>query len=184
MIDTVTYRKETARGMGACLDSIAEESIVAAVKAVQEAPRIFFTGAGRSFLMIKGIAMCFMQVGVKNCYVTGDVTTPSIGAGDLLIAASCSGETKSVALFLEQAKAQGAKILLLTANKASAMGKMADYVIEMASDTEAGAEQEKWLCDNRFEHSIVPLGDCMMEYIARDKGAADNIIQQNHANIE
>lgn len=182
-MDTILYRKETVRGMGAALDSVSAEAIEQTVYAIQAAPRIFFTGAGRSFLMIKGIAMAFMQIGY-TCYVTGDVTTPSIGKGDLLIAASCSGETKSVALFLGQAKAAGAKIVLITADENSTMGKLADIVIKMEAKPEPGSIQESWMTDNRFEHALVPLGDCMMECLARKKGASENTIKGNHANIE
>lgn len=182
-MNTVTYRKETTRGIGVALDSVKSDVIEDVVKAVQESRRVFFTGAGRSFLMIQAMAMAFMQIGIES-HVTGGVTTPAIQKGDLLLAASCSGETKSVALFLEQAKQLGVKIVLITACPDSTMGKMADIVVQMAARPEKGSEQEKWLTDNRFEHAIVPLGDCFMEYLAREKGAAEDIIKEHHANIE
>ena len=182
-MNTEIYRKETTRGIGVALDSVSGGSIDAVVKAVQQSPRVFFTGAGRSFLMMQAGAMAFMQIGITS-YVTGGVTTPAIGEGDLLIAASCSGETKSVSLFLEQAKKIGAKIVLLTACPNSTMGKLADIVVRMEARSEPDSVQKTWLTDNRFEHAIVPLGDCLMEYLAREKGASDNIISEHHANME
>lgn len=182
-MNTEIYRKETTRGIGAALDSVSSEVIDEVVKAVQNADKVFFTGAGRSFLMTKGIAMAFMQIGIHS-YVTGDVTTPAIEKGDLLIAASCSGETKSVALFMEQAKEIGAKIVLITACPNSTMGRLADIVVRMEARSEPGSVQETWLTDNRFEHAIVPLGDCLMECLARANGAAGNIISEHHANME
>ena len=169
-MDTVLYRKETARGISVSLDSVSAESIDQVVEAVEKAPRVFFTGAGRSFLM--------------TAYVTGGVTTPAIEEGDLLIGASCSGETKSVALFMEQAKKQGAKVTLITARPDSTMGKIADIVIQMEARPEKGSVQETWITDNRFEQSIVPLGDCFVEYLARQKGASGNTISEHHANME
>ncbi len=133
--------------------------------------------------MMQGIAMAFMQIGLTT-YVTGGVTTPAIEKGDLLIAASCSGETKSVALFLEQAKKIGARIVLITACPESTMGRLADIVVKMNAKSEPGSVQESWLTDNRFEHALVPLGDCLMEYLARDRGAANSIISEHHANME
>lgn len=182
-MDTKLYRKETTRGIGAALDSVGEGSIDQIVKEIESVPRVFFTGAGRSFLMMQAVAMAFMQIGITS-YVTGGVTTPAIEPGDLLIAASCSGETQSVALFVEQAKERGVKVALLTANEKSKMGQMADIVIKMAAASEPGSVQESWVTDNRFEHAIVPLGDCLMEYLARNRGASGSTISENHANIE
>lgn len=182
-MNTELYRKETARGIEAALDSVKSDSIEQVVKAVQNSKRVFFTGAGRSFLMTQAIAMAFMQIGIES-YVTGGVTTPAIQEGDLLVAASCSGETKSVILFMEQARKAGAGIILITACSDSTMGRMSDIVVEMEAKSEPGSEQEKWLTDNRFEHAIVPLGDCFMECLARKKGAAGNIIKEHHANME
>ncbi len=183
LMDTRVYRRETARGIAAALDSISDESIAQVVKAVEESPRVFFTGAGRSFLMVEAMAMAFMQIGV-TAYVTGGVTTPAIESGDLLIAVSCSGETKSVALFVEQAKAQGVKIVFITAKENSTIGKMADIIVKVAARPEPGSINETWVTDNRFEHAIVPLGDCFMECLARDKGASGKTISENHANIQ
>lgn len=183
MVNTELYRKEAARGIGAALASVDSKSLEDAALAAKTAPRVFFTGAGRSFLMMQAVAMAFMQIGLTS-YVTGGVTTPSIKKGDLLIAASCSGETKSVALFMEQAKEMGAKLALITSNPDSTMAKMSDIVVCMDGNSEPGSVQESWLADARFEHAIVPLGDCMMEFIARSNEAADDIIKQNHANME
>lgn len=182
-MDTRVYRRETVRGIGVSLDSVSDDSIHCVIEAVQQAPRVFFTGAGRSFLMVKAMAMAMMQIGV-TVYITGEVTTPAISAGDLLIAASCSGETKSVSLFLEQAKKERVKIVLITANRESTMAKMADIVVEMAARPEPGSIQETWITDNRFEQAIVPLGDCFVEYLARGKGASGNTISEHHANME
>ena len=182
-MDTRLYRMETVRGIGVSLNSVSEEKIIQLVETIRQSNRVFFTGAGRSFLMIKAIAMAMMQIGITT-YVTGGVTTPAIGAGDLLIAASCSGETKSVSLFLEQAKKEGVKVALITANSGSTMAKMADIVVEMQASSEPGSVQETWITDNRFEQAIVPLGDCLVEYLARGKGASDHTISENHANME
>ncbi len=182
-MDTELYRKETARGIGAALASVKKEDIDEVVGAVQNSPHVFFSGAGRSFLMMQAVAMAFMQVGV-TAYVTGGVTTPAIKKGDLLIAASCSGETQSVILFVEQAKKMGVKVVLITACPDSTLGKIADIVMKMEAESEEGSIQKTWLTDNRFEHSIVPLGDCMMEYIARNQNAGKNIIKEHHANME
>lgn len=182
-MDTREYRRESARGIQAALLSVDEKQIEETVRAIAGAKRVFFTGAGRSFLMTKAIAMAMMQIGITT-YATGEVCTPSIASGDLLIAASCSGETQSVLLFVEQAKQCGAKIVLITGNAESSMGKLSDIVLTMDPLSEEGSSQKGWVVDNRFEQAIVPLGDCFVEYLARAKGASHDTIGSNHANME
>lgn len=182
-MNTNEYRKETAVGIGEALESVEDKQLDKLIDAIKTAPRLFFSGAGRSFLMIKAMAMAMMQIGYQ-VYVTGEVATPSIQSGDLLVVASCSGTTKSVLLFVEQAKHIGAKVALITGNANSQIGDLSDIVIEMEYRSKPGSIQETWIVDNRFEQSIVPLGDCIVEALAREKGASTNTIQKNHANME
>lgn len=183
MESTVLYRKETVRGIDAALQTVPEKTIMQLLEAIKTAPCTFFTGAGRSFLMLKATAMAMMQINYP-VHVTGEVTTPSVKAGDLLIVASCSGETKSVCLFVEQAKAVGAKIALITGNPDSTLGKLADIVVVMSCMPEPGSVQESWVVDNRFEQAIVPFGDCLVEFLARAQGSTKSTISSNHANME
>jgi 6-phospho-3-hexuloisomerase len=182
-METRKYRSETVRGINVALQSVPDKDIDLLIAAIQESPRVFFSGAGRSFLMLKATAMAMMQIGI-SVYVTGEVTTPGIKQGDLLVVASCSGETKSVQLFVDQARKTGAKIVLITGNADSTMAKKADIIVVMASRPEPGSIQESWITDNRFEQAIVPLGDCLVEFLARQKGASGSTIGKNHANME
>lgn len=136
-MDTVLYRKETARGISVSLDSVSAESIDQVVEAVEKAPRVFFTGAGRSFLMIQAMAMAMMQIGV-TAYVTGGVTTPAIEEGDLLIGASCSGETKSVALFNGAGQKTGSKSYTYHCKTRFYHGKNCRYCNPDGSETGKG----------------------------------------------
>lgn len=182
-MNTIEYRQATARGIEAALQSVDSEKIAAFVKEMENANRIFFSGAGRSLLMVKAFAMAMMQIGF-TVYVTGEVCTPSIQEGDLLVVASCSGETKSVQLFVEEAKQMGAKIVLLTGRAESTIAKASDLVLTMNYKSEPGSVQESWIVDNRFEQSIVPLGDCIVEYLGRSKCISGKTISENHANLE
>lgn len=183
MRDTELYRSETARGISAALKDIETNKLNEFIDLIESKDRVFFSGAGRSLLMIKAFAMALMQIG-KTVYVTGEVCTPSIQKGDLLIAASCSGETKSLLLFVEEAKKAGAEVALITGRADSSIGKLSDFVLTMGYKPEEGAVSNGWLTDNRFEQSIVPLGDCVMEYIARDNNKTNETIASNHANME
>ena len=100
------YRSEVLAGVGRSLASVPEDSLTALIEAVGSAGRVFVTGAGRSLLFVKSLAMALMQIG-RSVYATGEVATPAIGPGDLLVVATSSGTTKSVLLFVEQARDQG-----------------------------------------------------------------------------
>ena len=56
--------------------------------------RIFVLGAGRSGLMARAFAMRLMHIGYTP-YVIGETITPSVQAGDVLVAVSGSGTPKA-----------------------------------------------------------------------------------------
>jgi 6-phospho-3-hexuloisomerase len=76
----------------ATLAHVSEVEIAAAQKMILAARRVFVTGAGRSGLALKMAAMRLMHLGL-TVHVAGEVTTPAIGQGDLLLVASGSGTT-------------------------------------------------------------------------------------------
>ena len=77
------------------LKNIDQEEIDRLATGIKQAKRIFVSGAGRSLLMLKGLAMRLMHLGY-DVYVVGEVTTPAFLPDDLLILASASGETTSL----------------------------------------------------------------------------------------
>ena len=71
--------------------------------AILKAKRIFVAGAGRSGMMARCFVMRLMHMGLQ-AYMVGEVVTPGIAAGDLLLIASGSGETASLACMAKKAK--------------------------------------------------------------------------------
>jgi 6-phospho 3-hexuloisomerase len=62
---------------------------------IENSKRIYLVGEGRSGLVAKSFAMRLARLG-KLVYVVGETVTPQISEGDLLIAITGSGETKTV----------------------------------------------------------------------------------------
>jgi 6-phospho-3-hexuloisomerase len=91
-------------------------------------------GSGRTGLMGKAFAMRLMHLGFR-VHVVGDVTTPAITRKDVLIALSGSGETKNVTLVADAAKEVGAKVVGITTNPKSTLGKIMDVTINIQSKT-------------------------------------------------
>lgn len=152
------------------------------------APRIFLAGAGRSLLMIRACAMRLMQLGF-TVYVPGEVVTPSIQKGDLLILASGSGETATVALMAQKAKAVGAELALITIVPDSTIGRLADLVIPVEATSTKVAENKQasiQLGGSLFELAVLLLLEAVVMLVVDKKGITDpnGLLMKNHANLE
>lgn len=131
-----------AKELSKTLESINEEQIQTLIKAICASKRIFVYGAGRSMLMLRGIAMRLMHLGFDS-YVVGDTITPALQENDLLILGSASGETSGLINVANKAKSLGGRIAVLTIDKTSTLGKLSDYIIEIPAYTDK-IEDEKW----------------------------------------
>jgi 6-phospho-3-hexuloisomerase len=132
------YIKKTAEGIAKhALEVIAlidEEQVEQMMKTIESSYSTFIAGSGRSGLVGKAFAMRLMHLGFR-VHVVGDVTTPAITRKDVLIALSGSGETKNVTLAANAAKEVGAKVVGITTNPRSSLGKSMDVGIYIQSKT-------------------------------------------------
>jgi len=151
-----------------------------------KAKRIFVAGAGRSQLMLRGLAMRLMHLGLTS-YVMGETVTPAIEKGDLLIIGSGSGETASLVKAAEKAKNLGVDLALITIFPNSSIGRMADIVLRVKAptskaDSEFTSMQPGGSC---FEQSMLLICDAFVLRIAEklQLDANDNL-KLRHANLE
>ena len=94
----------------------------------------FCTGQGRSGLVARMSAMRLMHLG-RQVHAVGETTAPAISSGDGLLVISATGATACSVGFAEIASAQGACVLLVTANRTSALARLADMVLEIPVGT-------------------------------------------------
>ena len=59
------------------------------------ARRVFVAGAGRSGLVVRAFAMRLMHLGLDG-HMVGDMTTPALGEGDLLVVSAGPGSFSTV----------------------------------------------------------------------------------------
>ena len=78
------------------------------IEAILGARRIALYGAGREGLAIKGFAMRLFHMG-RDAHVVGDMTTPPVGKGDLLMASAGPGCFSTVMALLGVAREAGAR---------------------------------------------------------------------------
>jgi 6-phospho-3-hexuloisomerase len=183
------------------IDSIArqisDDQIDAFVSAILAANRIFTMGAGRSGLVAKSFAMRLMHMGF-TAYVVGETITPAIGKGDLIVAFSGSGNTKTIGDIAETARHLGATVALVSSNPDSRIGKAADVIITIETQrdpvTNDAHEYEirQMLGEHRsfaplgtiFETSSLMFGDAVISMLMDVKHIEECDLQCHHTNIE
>ncbi len=165
--------------------AVSEQEIAAAQKMIQGANRLFVMGAGRTGLALKMAAMRLMHLGLV-VHVAGEVTTPAIGPGDLLLVASGSGTTAGPVHAAELAVRIGAQVLALTASPASKLTKLAQGVVVIpaaAKQDHDGALSEQY-AGALFEQSTLLVMDAMFQAMWREGGASAEELWKRHANLK
>ncbi|NLA38147.1 MAG: SIS domain-containing protein [Methanomicrobiales archaeon] len=112
--------------------AIDQEDAVRLIDKILASHRIYVAGAGRSGLVGRAFAQRLMHLGFES-YVIGETITPAFRPGDVLVAFSGSGETRSVVDACETARDIGGTICLITATPDSPIGRMADCIIEIGN---------------------------------------------------
>jgi 6-phospho-3-hexuloisomerase len=125
---------------------------------LNSANRIFVMGAGRSGLVAKSFAMRLMHIGYQ-VYVVGEIITPAVTAGDVVVAISGSGNTRTISEFGEICKKLNVKLITVTSNKNSTLGRMSDLVVIV--DGNQRHEHSKEYMERQLSgnhKSLTPLG--------------------------
>jgi 6-phospho-3-hexuloisomerase len=146
------------------------------------ARRIFIAGAGRSKLVGNFFAMRLVHGGY-DVSVVGEIVTPSIKNGDLLIIISGSGETEQLIAFTKSAQKVGAKIVLISAKSSSTIGDMADAVFTVGNSEQYGKVVGMPM-GTVFELSTLIFLEAIISHIIHEKGIAEEVMRERHANLE
>ncbi|HMN87670.1 MAG TPA: SIS domain-containing protein [Bauldia sp.] len=163
-----------------------EAAVDGAVAALASARRIALHGLGREGLQIRGLAMRLFHLGLDVAMV-GDMTTPPIGPGDLLVVSAGPGDFASIGALMDIAGNAGAKTLVVTAQPQGRLARMADHVLPIPAQTMAD--------DRGPAVSVLPMGSLfegaefvLFEVIVlrlRDRlGVAPEAMRANHTNLE
>lgn len=186
MTDTNEIAQNIINELGSTLKGVDPQETARLEDAILAAKKVYFAGAGRSLLMIRGFAMRMMHLGLRS-YVVGETVTPAIEPGDLLVIGSGSGETGALTIVATKAKKLGAKVALITHNANSTIGKQADLVVQI---TLASGTKKLQPSGSTFEQSMLILCDAMvLEMLERGRLLAENedidtYIMKRHANLE
>jgi len=172
----------------ACVDQVCVESLAQALTLMENAPRIFVAGAGRSGLCMRALGMRLMHLG-KTVYVVGETNTPGIAAEDLLILGSGSGRTASLLAMAKRARSCNAKVLLFTTDTSSPIAELADQLILVPAPSLMMYEGERdhtsiQPMGTLFEQSLLILCDSLILRMMRQSGVSAAHMLGRHANLE
>ena len=152
------------------------------LKLVDEAGRIFIGGAGRSLLVSRFFAMRLVHSGY-NVNMIGEIVTPAIKAGDLLVLVSGSGGTETLLPFVKKAKSVGAKLVVISMKKTSPMADAADLTIQIGNDSSFPPTKGMPM-GSQFELSTLLYLESAIGDIIEAKGLTEEGMRAIHANLE
>src|SRR5215467_2577189 len=115
---------------------------------ILNARRIACYGVGREGLMMRALCMRLMHLGL-DAHVVGDMTTPPVGMGDLLVVSAGPGAFSTVLALLGVAHSAGARTVVITAQPDGEAAIAADTAIHIPAQT---------MADDRGGGSVLPMG--------------------------
>lgn len=164
------------------LDATDKSKAAELLKLVEGAGATFIGGAGRSLLVSRFFAMRLVHAGHK-VFMVGEVVTPAIKEGDLLILVSGSGGTKTLLPFVEKAKSVGAKLAVVSMKSASAMADQADLVVQVGQDDSFPLTKGMPM-GSQFELSTLIFLEGAISQLIHEKDLTEEGMRALHANLE
>jgi 6-phospho-3-hexuloisomerase len=126
-----------------------ENALDGLIEEIVKAKRIVVFGLGREGLQMRGFAMRLFHMG-RDVAVWGDMTTPSLGPGDLFIASAGPGDLPTAETLVEVARKAGTRTALVTAQPAGGLARRVDLVMVIPAQTMAD--------DRGGKLSVLPMG--------------------------
>lgn len=165
--------------------ALSEAEVHNVVRSLLRARRIFFVGAGRSGLALEMAAMRMMHLGL-TVYVAGEVATPAIKRGDLLVVASGSGTTAGPVRAARVANELGAEVLALTTVPESEPGTLASVILTIPAADKHGDRGTLSIQygGTLFEQTVLMLMDTLFQEIWHRRGQSAEELWQRHFNLE
>lgn len=183
-MNTIEKSQRIVQEIETILNHVQLDQVDTLMAMINQANRIFVMGAGRTRLMLNGFAMRLMQIGYP-VFVVGEIVTPALATGDLLLIGSGTGETSGLVLNAQKAKKIGADIALITTNPDSTLGILADHRVIMPTFAGKGPSQTQSFQPggNAFEQCLLILCDAIAMTLIENLPAEVNIMNR-HANLE
>ena len=175
--------------------AIGSKSIDQFIHEIISAKRIFIAGTGRSGLVARTFGMRLMHLGF-TVFIVGEVVTPAIRKGDLLVVVSGTGLTASLVAAARTAKAKGAKVVAITSFPNSPVASNSDQVVQVKGRKLGEVDKDYLNRQLAGRHDpIVPLGtlfelstivflDALIEELMLKYRKSEAELKALHTNLE
>jgi 6-phospho-3-hexuloisomerase len=130
-------------------------------------------------------AMRMMHLGL-TVYVAGEVVTPAIERGDLLVVASGSGTTAGPVRAAQVAKGVGAEVLAITTAPTSELGTLASAVLTIPAAVKHGDRGAVSIqyAGALFEQTVLMMMDTIFHQMWQQRSQSAEELWKRHANLE
>lgn len=161
------------------LGRIPDEDRVRFADMILSGNRIFIFGAGRSGLVGQMFAVRLVQLGL-HVYFVGDMTTPIIAPGDLVILISNTGKTLSVTKTAQIAKRIGSSVVCLTSDRKCKLAEISDLCITVEPEKD-GETPNLAPLGTLFEDTALMFFDCMIPVLMKRRNMTEEEMRSHHA---
>lgn len=168
------------------LEKNSDRAVEHLMQEIANAIRIFVTAEDCNGLAIRIVAMRLMHLGCQ-VYLVGEHITPSIiRAGDLLITCSETGSTVNVYVIAQKARGAGARIIGVTTQAESLLGKMSDVVIKIVAAANLGCSNKhsQQFAVSLFEQATLLLFDALFYVMTRNLNENAQMLWTLHTSLE
>ena len=184
--DLASMNKAALSELGAAIEGVAISELEMLLDALTTARRIAVHGLGREGLMMRALAMRLFHLGL-DAHVVGEMTTPPVRDGDLLLVSAGPGQFATIAALCEAASSAGARTACITAVPDERVPSACDLVLVIPAQTMAS--------DTTSPTSTLPMGSVyegaqflLFEYLVivlRERlGISAEAMRANHTNLE
>ena len=165
--------------------SVPDTAIGEVVDELMAARRIACYAGGREGLVMRGLVMRLFHAGLDVHYV-GDMTTPAIGEGDLLILSCGPGRISMVEALAGVAKRDGARLLYFTAQPQIPPAELADAVVPVTAQTMADDSESTAVLPmgSAYEIALFVLVDLITNGVRRRRSESVQELRSRHTNLE
>ena len=182
MRDFASLVGQSLRDIEDVLAAVDVREVAALIDAIEASGDVFVVGAGRTGGIMGAFAQRLMHLGT-SAHVAGETTTPRARPGNLLVAASGSGERRTVLELARIAQEDGVRVAAVTGDRESPLARVAELTLVVpwkARVTDRGPH----LGASLFEQSLLVLLDAVATTLAERKGADNRDVAGRHANLE
>lgn len=166
----------------ATVDNVDDAEVHQFIELMRGAKSVVVFGRGRSGFVGRGFVVRLTHLGIPASFV-GETVSPPVHGDDVVVLLSGSGETFSVVVTGQTAKKLGSRIVAITGNPDSTLGKMGDLTVLLRTPT---GDRQRALAPlgTLYEVAASIFLDGVVAELMRRLDATEESMRARHATLE